>query len=190
MQLFSTHTHTHKLFPFSFENLSRSSRHTYIGTAKFCNISRMLTSKDPRDSLFQEGSSRFLFGRGPSACPAGVPSVSSVSPCGQTQQIRSQPLLYEILILHPASFLFGGPMQGRSLRAATLGSRFTPCTVPFSLLPITHPSDPRYQRWRPLYAIIITIEMKTFVPALSRSILIFRIPSTLVNINAAFLECD
>lgn len=108
-------------------------------SAKFCNISRMLTSKDPRDSLFQEGSSRFLFGRGLSCwcslCVQCFPPWTDTADQILATTIRDSHITPGILFIWR-------PMQGRSLRAATLGSRFTPCAQPPTPLSITYPPDP------------------------------------------------
>lgn len=85
----------------------------------------MLTSKDPRDSLFQEGSSRFLFGRGPSACPLVFPLCLVFPPVDRHSRLDLSHYYtrFSYYTRHP--FYLEANVE-RSLRAATLGSRFTP----------------------------------------------------------------
>ena len=134
----------------SSESHGRTYRH---GQAKFCNISRMLTSKDPRDSLFQEGSSRFLFGRGPSACPLVFPLCLVFPPVDRHSRLDLSHYYtrFSYYTRHP--FYFEANVE-RSLRAATLGSRFTPmsflrfrsCSFPLTaILSITDTAFPWYR---------------------------------------------
>lgn len=131
----------------------------------------MLTSKDPRDSLFQEGSSRFLFGRGPSACPLVFPLCLVFPPVDRHSRLDLSHYYtrFSYYTRHP--FYSEANVEKRSLRAATLGSRFTPACRASSLLlsfvlrisgysafsPSALPTDAasRYQRYE-RYTIIIT----------------------------------
>lgn len=119
----------------------------------------MLTSKDPRDSLFQEGSSRFLFGRGPSACPLVFPLCLVFPPVDRHSRLDLSHYYtrFSYYTRHP--FYSEANVEKRSLRAATLGSRFTPAcrSLPFALVRLRFPlslslspcvRDPPHQRIR------------------------------------------
>lgn len=105
----------------------------------------MLTSKDPRDSLFQEGSSRFLFGRDPSACPLVFPLCLVFPPVDRHSRLDLSHYYtrFSYYTRHP--FYSVANVEKRSLRAATLGSRFTPScrSLPFALVRPHHHPRPR-----------------------------------------------